>query len=288
MSARAPAARDTMPARTRDALRWAAQRIARAGCESPRLDAEVLLAHALGCARERLPIDAPPELGAAVGARYAALVARRLEREPVAYIVGRRAFRGIELKCDPRALVPRPETELLLESALELPAGTRVLDLGTGSGAVALALKSERPDLQVSASDLSPGALQLARENARQLGLEVRLLHADLLEGLPDEFDAILANLPYVAAGQRDTLAPEIVRHEPATALYSGPEGTELIAALSRQLRSRRRVRWTALEVGAGQAAQVGDLLLAAGFAGVRVLRDLAGIERVVIGEART
>jgi release factor glutamine methyltransferase len=268
------------------ALARAAGEIAAAGCETPRLDAEVLLAHVLGCGRERLLIDAPMELGARERARLAQLVRRRAdEREPVAYIIGRRAFRGIELLADARALVPRPETELLVEAALALPQRASVLDLGTGGGAVALALASERPDLRVSASDVSAEALELARANARRLGLEVRLLQADLLEGLQDEFDAILANLPYVGELESATLAPEIVLHEPPSALYGGPDGLAPIRALARELATRRRVRTVALEVGAGQARAVGGLLGEAGFHEVRVLRDLAGIERVLVGE---
>ncbi len=272
-----------------EALARASAALAAAGCATPRLDAEVLLAHALGVDRTRLLIDAPQVLLARARADFERLLARReREREPVAYITGTRAFRSIELAVDARALLPRPETELLVEAALALPLRARVLDVGTGSGAVALALKSERGDLEVAGSDVSAAALELARENAQALALRVRLLRADLLDGVPDEFDAILANLPYVAARERDTLAPEIVRHEPATALYGGPDGTELITALTRQLRQRPRLRVAALEVGAGQARRVGDLLLAAGFASVHALRDLAGIERVVIGEART
>src|SRR5205085_157818 len=128
----------------------------------------------------------------------------------------------IELGVDRRALVPRPETELLVEAALGLPAGAHVLDLGTGSGAVALALKAERPDLQLAGSDVSEAALELARANGARLGLEVRWLRSDLLSGLADEFDAILANLPYVADSERPTLAPEILRHEPPEALFAG------------------------------------------------------------------
>ncbi len=283
-----PAAAGAPAVSVHAALAQAAAAIAAAGCETPRLDAEVLLAHVLGCGRERLLIDGPRELGGAARAELAELVRRRAgEREPVAYIIGRRAFRGIELLADARALVPRPETELLVEAALALPRGACVLDLGTGGGAVALALASERPDLRVSASDVSAGALELARSNARRLGLEVRLLQADLLEGLADEFDAILANLPYVGERESASLAPEIVLHEPPSALYGGPDGLAPIRALLHQLAARRRVRTVALEVGAGQARAVGGLLREAGFPRVRTLHDLAGIERVLVGQER-
>lgn len=270
----------------RDALDSAVTAIAAAGCETPRLDAEVLLAHVLGVGRERLTIDSGLSVsGGAVRAFQDAVRRRAVEREPVAYIVGARGFRHLELAADRRALVPRPETELLVEVALTLPAGARVLDVGTGSGAVALALAHERPDLDVTGSDVSERALALAAENAARLGLDVRLLHADLLEGVADEFDAVLANLPYVPEGERLALAAEIVRHEPPRALFAGPDGLDAIARLAGQLAVRSRVRFAALEVGAGQAGAVAELLRAAGYDPVRAERDLAGIERVIVGE---
>jgi release factor glutamine methyltransferase len=272
----------------RDALEGAITAIAAAGCETPRLDAEVLLADVLGVARERLLLDRELRVrGASVRAFQDAVRRRAVEREPVAYITGRRAFRGLELTVDRRALIPRPETELLVECALELPQGTRVLDVGTGSGAIALALKDERHDLDIAASEISEAALELARCNGRRLGLEVRWLHADLLAGLPDEFDALIANLPYVAEADRGGLAPEIVRHEPRVALFAGTSGLETIRALLAELPALRRVRFLALEVGAGQAPAVAELLGGAGFRAVRAERDLAGIERVLVGEDR-
>ncbi|MCW3028939.1 MAG: protein-(glutamine-N5) methyltransferase, release factor-specific, partial [Solirubrobacterales bacterium] len=219
--------------------------------------------------------------------KFDALIARREKREPVAYIVGRRGFRRLELAVDKRVLVPRPETELLVECALALPAGARVLEVGTGSGAVALALKDERPDLDVAASELSEPALEVARSNGRRLGVDVRWLHADLLAGLPDEFDAILANLPYVADSERSELGPEISRHEPPSALFAGGDGLAAIRALLAQLEQRERVRFIALEVGEGQAPAVAELTSAAGFRSVRREQDLAGIDRVVVGEGR-
>ena len=166
-----------------------------------------------------------------------------------------------------------------------MPRGARVLDVGTGSGAVALALKDERPDLLVSGSDLSADALALARANGERLGLDVAWLRADLLAGVPDEFDAILSNPPYVAESERASLAPEILRHEPSGALFAGSDGLDAIRALLAQAAPRGRVRTLALEVGAGQAPVVVDLVRAAGFPSVRSKRDLAGIERVVVGE---
>jgi release factor glutamine methyltransferase len=270
----------------REALDGALTAFTAAGLETPRLDAEVLLAHVLGVDRARLITER--ELGVegpAVRPFQEAVRRRAVEREPVAYITGRRGFRHVELSVDHRALIPRPETELLVALALGLPEGARVLDVGTGSGAVALALKDERPDLQVTGSDISEQALALARENGRALGLEVAWLHSDLLEEAPDAFDAVLCNPPYVAESERAALAPEILRHEPPSALFAGPDGLVTIRALLAQLAERGRVSFAALEVGAGQAQAVGELMRAAGFPTVWAERDLAGIERVVAGE---
>lgn len=262
--------------------------IAAAGCETARLDAELLVAHVLGVSRERVLTDSDLTVsGPAVRALQNAVRRRAVLREPVAYITGARHFRRLQLTVDPRVLIPRPETELLVEVALaRLPQGARVLDVGAGSGAIALALADERPDLAVAGSDLSEDALTVARANAARLGLErVQWLCADLLEGVPDAYDAILANLPYVAERERASLAPEILRHEPAGALFAGPDGLDAIRPLIAQAASRARIRFLALEVGAGQADAVAEAMRAAGFARMDIERDLAGIERVVAGE---
>ncbi len=243
----------------------------RAGCDTPRLDAELLLAHALGVDRARLLIDDPP-----IPASFEALLARREAREPVAYIVGFKPFRRLSLAVDRRVLIPRPETELLVEAALSLPRGARVADVGTGSGAVALAVKDERPDLEVTGLDSSADALDVARANAARLGLEVRLVRADLLDDGAAEYDALLANLPYVAAGTE--LPPEIALFEPAEALFAGPDGLDVIRRLIDRL---DRIPFVALEVGAGQADAVAALL---GGRSIERLRDLGGHERVVVG----
>lgn len=270
----------------RDALDGARTAITAAGCETPRLDAEVLLAHALGVSRERLLLDRDLTIAGPAVRVFQDFVRRRsVQREPVAYILGTRHFRHIELAVDRRALIPRPETELLVEVALALPEGSRVLDLATGSGAVALALKHERPDLQVSGSDLSDDALELARENGVRLGLDVRWLNSDLLGGVDHELDVILSNPPYVRDGDRATLAPEILRHEPPSALFAGADGLDAIRRLTAQVATRASVRLLALEIGVGQAVAVDELMRGAGFPTVRVERDLAGIERVIVGE---
>ncbi len=269
----------------RDALDGAITAIAAAGCETPRLDAELLLAYVLGVGRERLLSD--PDVivaGAGVRAFQDAVRRRAVEREPVAYIIGRRAFRRIELSVDRRVLIPRPETELLVEVALGLGAGARVLDVGTGSGAVALALKDERPDLHVSGSDLSEPALELAKLNGERLELDVQWLHADLLAGV-GELDAVVSNPPYIAESERGLLAPEILRHEPSEALFAGPDGLSCIRALLTQLAELTSVHFVAIEVGAGQAAAVAALTRAAGFDAIRFERDLARIQRVVVAE---
>ena len=277
----------TAPA-ARGLLKDATAEIAAGGCQTPRLDAEVLLAHVLGVGRERVLSDPGLTLAEEQLELFRAAVRRRaLAREPVAYIVGRRAFREIELAVDGRALVPRPETELLVECALALPAGARVLDVGTGCGAVALALAHERPDLELSGSDLSERALELARLNSRRLGLDVRWLRSDLLAQIADEFDAVVANLPYIAEGESANLAPEILEHEPPEALFAGPDGLSAIRALMSQLRHRRRIRFVAVEVGAGQAGAVAELLRGCGLRRLRRERDLAGIERVLVAEGR-
>jgi len=259
------------------ALSDATAALAAAGCDTPRLDAELLLSFVLGVGRERLVIDAFAELDASQLERFAGVVARREAREPVAYIIGRKAFRRISVAVDRRVLIPRPETELLVEVALSIGRGARVADVGTGSGAVALALNEERPDLSVVGVDVSAGALEVARSNAAELGLDVEFVRADLLDGVPGPFDAVLANLPYVADGSG--LPPEIELYEPPLALFGGPDGMDPVRRLLAMVDD---VPLVALEVGLGEA--VASLVARAGFRSVEILRDLAGHERVVVG----
>ena len=266
--ARTPLARTTV----RDALDSALIALTAAGCETPRLDAEVLLAAALGVDRAVLFSD--PGRGVAPEP-FREFARRRAQREPVAYILGRKGFRRLELEVDPRVLIPRPETENVVEAALGLPRGARVVDVGTGSGAIALALADERPDLRVTATESSPGALAVARANGARLGLEVEWLLGDLLEPVTGHVDAVVSNPPYVRAGAR--LEPELA-HEPAEALYAGPDGLEVYRRLVGALGG---VPFVALEVGAGQALDIAALL---GEFTTEVVSDLAGIGRVVVG----
>lgn len=274
----------------RDALVSASDAFAAAGIDTPRLDAELLLAEATG--RERARLAAQPDLPVepAPARAYAAMVRRRLLREPIAYIVGRKGFRNLELAVDPRALIPRPETELLVEIALELPKagpGTLILDVGTGSGAVALAIADELRTAAVLATDTSAGALRLAAENAERLGLAERVGFE--LGSLPagGSFDLLVANLPYVTEAEWEGLEPEITRYEPRSALVAGPSGLEAIDAVLGELSvGRCEAAAVALEVGAGQAGPVAELVRRAGYERVEARRDLAGIERVVLGLA--
>ena len=258
----------------RDALDSAVIALDAAGCDTPRLDAELLLAHVHGVGIAALIADPSRDREPAEARAFMDLAARRRGREPVAYILGVKGFRTIDLAVDPRVLIPRPETELVVEAALSLPERARVVDVGTGSGAIALALKVERPDLRVAATDVSPAALDVARANAQRLGVEVELVEGDLLAGL--ETDAVVSNPPYVATS--DPLPPDVALHEPREALHAGPDG---LAVIRRLIEAAAPVPFLALEVGAGQAAAVAELMASRR---VEILRDLAGHERVVVG----
>jgi release factor glutamine methyltransferase len=281
VTARGPAGSLRRGTSAREALDSAVIAIEASGSATPRLDAELLLADVLGVDRARLLTDRDLRVAGPAVRAFQELVRRRSAgREPVAYLLGRRGFRHLDLAVDPRVLVPRPETELLVEAALDLPRGARVVDVGTGSGAVALALKDERPDLDVVATDVSADALAVARANAARLGLEVAFAHADLLDGVEGPFDAVLSNPPYVAEG--DPLPPDVARHEPRAALLAGPDGLDVLRRLVPQAAAAAPL--VLVEVGAGQAGAVEALLRDAGLADTARVRDLAGIERVVRG----
>lgn len=265
----------------RMALAIATAELREAGCDTPRLDAELLLADAMGTTRTQLHLAPERELTLAESDRFAELLRRRRAREPVAYVLGTRAFRYIELGIDERVLVPRPESEGLVEAGLRLPTGARVVDVGTGSGAIALALKHERPDLEVLATDVSADALEVARANARMLGLDVTFVQGDLLDAVPGELDAVLSNPPYVAKRDLPTLQPEVTA-EPDVAVFGGFDGFEIVRRLVPA--AMQRAPLVAVEVGMGMAETVGGMLRDAGASSVEVERDLAGIERVVVG----
>lgn len=249
-----------------------------------RLDAQMLLLHVLGHApHDRawlLAHDTDPLPPAAV-ATLQSVAARRAAGEPLAYLTGNKEFFGLQLTVDPRVLVPRPDTETLVEWALEvlpIDAPARVVDLGTGSGAIALALKATRPMLAVLAVDFSTDALAVAARNARRLALDVECMHSAWLQAVPGTFDAIVSNPPYIAAADPHLQA---LRHEPPQALASGADGLDDLRAIITQApRHLRASGWLLLEHGYDQAPAVRALLTAAGFAQVQSRCDLAGIER--------
>jgi release factor glutamine methyltransferase len=259
------------------AAAWAVARLEAAGVDSARLDAEVLLTHALRTDRAALIAHSDRRLSDEEARAFEAFVVRRTEHEPVAYIVGTKGFRYIDLMVDARVLIPRPDTETLVEAAIERAGdGARVHDVGTGSGAVALALANERPDLRVTASDVSPDAVAVARANAAALRLDVEIAIADGLP--PGDYDLVVANLPYVRDDEWDGLAPEIRLYEPREALLSGPDGLDAIQSL---VATAPAGTLLALEHAPDQAEAVRSLL-----DGAETRRDLAGRERVTIGRA--
>jgi release factor glutamine methyltransferase len=256
----------------REALAEAECRLAAAGVETPRVDAEWLVAHLLGTTRSGLAARLDEEVGG-----LEPLLARREAREPLAYVLGAWGFRRLTLKTDARALVPRPETETLVERALALAEGIerpRILDVGVGSGAIALALKDERPDAEVTGIDVSADALALARENAELLGLEVELRQGDGAAATAEGWDVVVANPPYVES--LADVEPEL-RWEPQVALLGRGEHERLARTA--------HTRFVVFEVGDGEAREVAGILEQLGWADVAVTADLTGRDRVV--EAR-
>ena len=266
-----------------DVLDRAATRLALAGCESARVDAELLLAHVLGTSRANVYADSRRMLGADEAEALESLLVRRERREPLAYVLGEWGFRRLSLLVDARVLIPRPETEVVVERALASLAGLaapRVLDVGTGSGAIALAIADEHEGARVTAIDSSAAALEVARENATRTGLEIELARLDLFDGLPEgPWDLVVSNPPYVRPHEIAKLEPEVREWEPRQALV-GVGATEAVAA------GAFRVLYAGgtlvLEVADGDAARVSALLTSDGHREVRVTRDLAGRERVV------
>ncbi len=269
----------------RDLLVAGTGELSRAGVPSPRVDAEWLLAHALGVSRTELYADGN-EAPADRERIFRELVARRAAREPLAYVLGEWGFRRVTLSVDPRVLVPRPETEVLVERCLELIAPLaepRVLDIGVGSGAIALAIADEHPGARVTGTDSSPDALGVAAENAARTGLSVGLVEGELFAGLEGPFDLVVSNPPYVALEDVQALPPEVAEHEPRAALIESG-ATEAIAeqALSRLVSGGS----LAFEVADGKAGAVAGRLRGLGYEEVTIGKDLAERERVVDGRA--
>jgi release factor glutamine methyltransferase len=257
----------------------AAERLAAAGVENARADAEVLVADAFGVKPEELTFDSAGEVPAAVAEAIEERVARRVDREPMAYVLGRAPFRGLEVAVDERVLWPRRETELLVEVGVELPEGARVHEVGTGSGAIALALIAERPDLRVTASDLSPEAVEAARENAERLGLP---LEVSVATGIPDSLegvDLVIANLPYVTDSTIFERSPEIQR-EPRIAVTGscGEDGLGVIRGLIGETPSGWKL---AMEHDTHHGPSMREMLRDA-----TTLQDYEGDERVTVGFA--
>jgi release factor glutamine methyltransferase len=257
-----------------EALRLAEKRLGAAGVDTPNVDSELLVAHVLGVTRSQLHVEREREVPDGLDK----LVERRARREPLAYVLGEWGFRHLTLKTDARALVPRPETEIVVERCLALLAGEpapRVLDLGTGSGAIALAIADEHPGARVTAVDSSPDALALARENSETLDLDIDL-HEAGLEAVEEGWDLVVSNPPYVAASEWDSLQPEIRDWEPRAALV----GEGLHEEIARRAHTLRLV----LEVGDDQAETVAESLESLGYSSVAITFDLTDRERVVEG----
>jgi release factor glutamine methyltransferase len=271
-------------------LKWATEDFRSRGIENPRLDAEVLLSRALGASRTQLVIDMMKPLAPGELARFRDMVKRRRAREPVAYILGEREFYGRTFAVDSRVLIPRPDTETLVEVALARTRAVslcaRVLDLCTGSGCVAITLARERPTTSVTGSDASADAVAVAEKNALRLGAyNARFVVADVYGKLQNTYDLITANPPYIAAPEIAGLSADIVQFEPHLALEGGADGyavtTRIVDGAPAHLAKGGVL---AMEVGAGQAEHVAELLRARGFASIERARDYARIERVVSG----
>jgi release factor glutamine methyltransferase len=269
-----------------EALAHGTHVLAVAGIDTARLEAELLLAKACDdCARALLYMELRRELSPEAEEGYEALLARRARREPLAYILGHWGFRRLTLKTDKRALVPRPETEIVVERALDHLDGVEepaVLDVGTGTGAIALAIVDEHPRARVTAIDASEDALSLARENLDLLGINgrVRLVEHDLTEGLgQDAFDLVVSNPPYIEPEDIETLQPEVRDWEPRIALVAHG-ATEAVARAATE--ALRPGGWIVLEIAENQAANVADLLRELGYEQLRVSPDMAGRDRVI------
>ena len=280
---------DTEPNPTlREALRRTTAQLEAAGLEHTAVDAELLLGQVLGLTRSELLLEPERTLDARELDRVTSLVARRAGGEPLQYVLGEWGFRGLVLAVDARALIPRPETEVVVERCLTLLRGVespRVLDVGTGSGAIALAIADEHPGARVTAIDVSEDALALARENAERTGIRVALLHHDVFAGLPGKgWDLVVSNPPYVREHELDALDPSVVDWEPNVALVDRGQTDLLVADAARVLRLGGAL---VLETHAHGARHAARLLEEAGYVDVVVTPDLTGRDRVVEGRAR-
>ena len=267
-----------------EVLRATAEYLSGKGIDTARLDSELILARALELTRLELYTSFERPLTRAELDAIRPLVARRGKREPLAYVLGEWGFRRLTLRTDARALVPRPETETVVERALAAIEGIEqpsVVDVGTGSGAIALSIVDERPDARVTATDVSPEALALARENAERLGLEIELREASLLDGVEGPFDLVVSNPPYVRPDEVETLQPEVRDWEPRLAVVGAEQTERLARAALGVLASGRAL---VLETHEGHAEQVRALLEELGYVRTAISRDLAGRERVVEG----
>lgn len=271
-----------------DVRRAVIARLRMAGVDTPALDANVLIGHVLGITPEQVVLRSDAELGHEDLRAIEAAAQRRERREPVAYITGTKAFRRLEISVNRDVLIPRPETELLVEVGLDLwdaSPGARAVDVGTGSGAIALALAAERPGRWVLGTDCSPAALRVAAGNAKCLRLaeRVRLCLTDGAAGVNLRGAVVLANLPYISSAELSTLQPEISCWEPGAAVIAGTDDLSVIRKVVAQA-GRGKARAAAFEIGLGQAESVAALLIGAGFGRTAAHRDLAGHPRVVTG----
>lgn len=280
----------------RKAIREAGSRFGQKGYSTPGLDAEVLLAHCLGVDRAVLFRDPDRPLTPRERQTFEDLTGRRLRGEPVAYIVGRKEFWSLDFKVGPGVLVPRPETEILVQTVLETAArlgkaALRILEVGTGSGAVSVALARELESARIVSTDLSPEALKVARENAASHAVADRIffIAGNLLGPFHGAFDMILSNPPYLSESEYENLPGEMRRFEPKSALVAGPEGTEFHRAMIRHAEGLlANGGWLFLEIGFGQKGAVRDLIVrSGGYDSVRFTRDYAGIDRVAAARRR-
>jgi len=254
-----------------------------------KMDAVFLAQEVLGQNRAWILTHYDSEINEKENDRYFAWIARRQAGEPVQYLLGKAEFYGREFVVRPGVLIPRPETEHLVEKALELAndfAAPKIVDIGTGSGAIAVTVALELPQAAITAVDLSPEALEIAQENAENLGAKINFKNGDLLEDIEESFDLVLSNPPYIPESDRASLAVEVREHEPAMALFAGDDGLEVYRRLIPQAWARLVAGgWLLMEIGWGQAGSIRTLLEAAGFGNVIFIKDLAGIDRVACAQ---